>query len=608
MVEISEKKNCTGCCVCVDSCAKNAISLQTDNEGFWYPVVNKELCINCGLCNKVCPVENLPKAKQDNFEKPTCFAAINKNLYIRFDSTSGGVFSALAEKIFREGGLVGGAITDKDFNVSQVLIDKKGDLEKIRSSKYYQSNSTGFYKSVKAALLDGKKVLVCGLPCQMAGLRNYLEKDYENLIIVDLICLCIPSPKVFKKYIEDIERKYESPVVAARCKSKELGWRKLTQVFELKDGRHIYQTHDENPFQYFYMSTRTSCRPSCYDCKFKGFPRIADISIGDFWEGWNGKKNPVYTKEFKKEFDNDLGTSVIIVNSKKGLDYLNTAKGSMKIQEIPFETVLPGNKALTNSISHSIIDRDEYFENLDKYCFSDLYNHYKNKTLTIKQKIKKILKRYLSLLKNYKVNLYSYIKLISLNGFVKVFFSFQNLILPLKYSTIRLSNKKNIHLNKGNITIGTKRVKGSKLETRFLIEGNGKLDINGNVSIAYGSDVEIFDGGHLELGYCWTNINFELICSDHIKIGNYVGIGRNVCIRDNNGGHYINRPFYKESRPVIIEDKAWIASNVTIMPGVTVGEGAIIGANSFVTENVPPYTMVSGNPAKVIDEDILFKQ
>lgn len=608
MIEISEKKNCTGCCACVDTCGKNAISLQIDNEGFWYPVVNKELCVNCGLCDKVCPIENMPKAKKENFEKPICFAAINKNLYVRFDSTSGGLFSALADKTFRDGGLVGGAITDEEFNVSQVLIDNKSELEKIRSSKYYQSNSTGFYKSVKSALIGGKRVLACGLPCQMAALRNYLGKDYENLIIVDLICLCIPSPKVFKKYIEDVGEKYGSPVVAAKCKSKELGWRKLTQLFELKDGRHIYQTYGENPFQFFYMNTRTSCRPSCYDCKFKGFPRIADITLGDFWEGSDNKPNPVYTKEFKKEFDNDLGTSVVIVNSKKGLDYLNAAKGSMKIKEIPFETVLPGNKALTYKIAPSSINRTEFFENLDKYSFSELYKQYSNKSLNLKQKIKKLLRRYILLFRYYNFNLHSYMKLISLNGFRKTFFSYKNLIIPLKYSIIRLSNKNNIHLNNGNLTIGTKRVKGSKLETRLLTEGNGRIDVNGNASIAYGSDVEIFDGGHLELGYCWTNINFELICSEHIKIGNYVGIGRNVCIRDNNGGHYINRPFYKESRPVIIEDKAWIASNVTIMPGVTVGEGAIIGANSFVTENVPPYTMVSGNPAKIVDEAVLFKQ
>ncbi|CAM4171125.1 Coenzyme F420 hydrogenase/dehydrogenase, beta subunit C-terminal domain [Treponema peruense] len=604
MIKILDKKNCTGCCACVDICAKSAITLQTDNEGFWYPSINESLCVNCGLCNKVCPVENIPKAKQENFEKPACFAGINKNLYVRFDSTSGGLFSALADRTFREGGLVGGAITDEDFNATQVLIDKKSDLEKLRSSKYYQSNASGFYKSVKAALLSGKKVLVCGMPCQMAALRNFLGKDYENLIIVDLICLCIPSPKVFKKYIEDVGEKYGSPVVATKAKCKELGWRKLTQLFILEDGRHIYQPHDENPFQFFYMNTKTSCRPSCYDCKFKGFPRIADITIGDFW---GGKNNHVYTKEFKKEFDNDLGTSVVIVNSQKGLDYLNACRSSLKIKEIPFETVLPGNVALLHSIPSSTINREEFYENLDKHTFTELFNIYNKKNLSGKQRLKKILKRYYGLFKHYKFNVFSYFRLIVFNGFVKTFFSDKNLIIPLKKSICRFANKKNINLNGGDLIIGTKRVKGSNLETRFIVEGSGKVDVKGKVSVGYGADIEVFDGGHLEMGYCWSNINNEIICANSIKIGNYVGMGRNVCIRDNNGGHFINRPFYKDSRPVMIEDKAWICSNVTIMPGVTIGEGAIVGENSFVTENVPPYTMVSGNPAKIVDTDVLYK-
>ena len=604
MIKILEKKDCTGCCACVDVCPTKAISLKTDIEGFWYPSVDSSLCVNCGACNKVCPVETMPKVKAENFSIPKCFAAINKNLYVRFDSTSGGLFSALADRIFREGGLIGGAATDEDFNATQILIDDKSDLEKLRSSKYYQSNANGFYKSVKAALIAGRKVLVCGMPCQMAALRNFLGKDYDNLIIVDLICLCIPSPKVFKKYIESIGEQYGSSVVETKAKCKELGWRKLTQLFVLENGRHIYQTHDENSFQYFYMNTRTICRPSCYDCKFKGFPRIADITIGDFW---GGKNNPVYTAEFEKEFDNDLGTSVVIVNNQKGLDYLNTVKGSLKIKEIPFETVLPGNRALSYPIAQSTINRDEFFNKLDKQSFTELTKIYKASIkLSLKQRIKKILKRYYKLLKFYRLDVILYLKLSSLNGFFKVFFSDKHLIMPLKHTIYRFADKKNITLD-GDLIIGTKRIKGSKLETRFVVEGSGKLDIKGNVSVGYGADIEVFDGGHLEMGYCWSNINNEIICANSIKIGNYVGIGRNVCIRDNNGGHFINRPFYKDSRPVVIDDKAWICSNVTIMPGVTIGEGAIVGENSFVTENVPPYTMVSGNPAKIVDRDVLYK-
>jgi len=603
MIQISDKKDCTGCCACVDVCPKGAISLKTDIEGFWYPVVNERICVQCSLCDKVCSVKNVPKVKADNFEKPVCFAAINKNLYVRFDSTSGGVFSALADGTFRQGGCVGGAADDEQFNARQILVESKEDLSKLRGSKYYQSDASGFYQNVKECLDNGKKVLTCGTPCQMASLRNFIGKDYANLIIVDFICLCIPSPKVFKKYIESIGEKYGSTVVSTRAKSKELGWRNLTQKFTLENGKHKFQVHKDNSFQYFYMKTRTVCRPSCYDCKFKGFPRISDITIGDFWVN---KQNPVSTSTFKKEFDNDLGTSVIIINNQKGLDYVDSCKSALKLKEISLNDILPGNLALSYPIANSTINRDVFFKQLDERTFSDVEKMYIKENTDVKILLKRWVKRYYRLYRHFGFNMLSYFRLIQFNGLIKTFFSLKSLILPLKFSICHIANKKNIHLC-GDLTIGTKRVKGSRLETRFIVEGSGILKLNGDVSFGYGSDIQVFDGGHLELGHCWSNMNTEIVCAGKITIGNNVAIGRNVSIRDNNGGHYINRPFYKDVRPVSIEDNVWICSNVTIMPGVKIGEGAIIGQNSFVMENVLPYTMVSGNPAKVVDQEVLHK-
>ena len=596
MIEILDKHKCSGCGACLDVCPKNAISMSVDKEGFWYPKVDKEKCVDCSLCNKVCPIEH--KVEAEMFAKPECYAAVNKNLFVRFDSTSGGAFSALANYMFKQKGVVGGAATDSEFNAHQILIHNKSDLEKIRSSKYYQSDATGFYQDVETQLKTGKPVLVCGSPCQMAGLRGYLRKDYEKLIIVDFICLCMPSPKVFKKYIQHIEQTYGFKVVETKAKCKELGWRNLTQMFVLENGSHVYQTHDNNPFQFFYMTSRTCVRPVCYECPFKGFPRCADITIGDYWQKEKSNNNWDYIKNF----DYDAGTSIILANNTKGLAYLEKCKSSLKLQKVSLDSVLEGNFALTVPIKPSTIDRDKFFEELERIPFGELYNRYKS---NFKNSIKDRLKKYYRIVKQLRANLPLYYQLLKYNGLKNIISKDKALIIPLKYSRLSFDNLRNIKIN-GNLVVGTKRLKKSHRETILFVEDSASLTVNGKVEVGYGSDIEVFKGGKLTLGRCWMNCNAEIICTNSISIGNYVGIGRNVSIRDNNGGHLVNRPYYKDERPVVIEDKVWICSNATIMPGVTIGQGAIIGEGAFVTENVPPYCMVSGNPAKVIDKDVLF--
>ncbi len=213
MINITNKIDCCGCNACIDVCNHSAISLEKDIEGFWYPKVDENICTNCGLCDKVCPILNVSELKKNDFEKPECNVAIHKNLEVRFDSTSGGIFSALAEKMYRDNGYVGGAIFNEDFSVKHYISKEKEDLPSLRSSKYLQSDASGLYKNVKKLLTSGEKVLVCGCPCQMAALRSFLRKDYENLIIVDFICLGVNSPKVFRKYLDYLEDRFQSKVV-----------------------------------------------------------------------------------------------------------------------------------------------------------------------------------------------------------------------------------------------------------------------------------------------------------------------------------------------------------------------------------------------------------
>lgn len=595
MIQIKNKVDCCGCNACGDICGKQAITFMTDNEGFWYPEVDMEKCVDCGLCEKVCPIININDLKKNDFNEPICYAAEHKNIEVIFDSTSGGLFSALAEIMYRSKGYVGGAVFNEDFTVRQYISNNKEDLPKLRSSKYLQSNLEGFYKQVKQLVTEGEQVLVCGTPCQMAALRSYLRKDYENLIIADFICRGINSPKVWLKYIASFEERYGSPVVYAKAKSKEYGWRNLTQKVILADGRHLYETKDQNDFTKGYLRTNAYCRPSCYDCKFKGFPRIADITLADFWG----------IEKVDKSMDKNLGTSLVMVNSKKGETFFEKAKARAKAIPVPFESILPGNKALTEPLPPSKVNREEFFADLDKMTFTELAGKYfKNRPLTFKERLRKLIKsclHYGGMLRE-GLSLYKFLKYNSLKAILC-----GQYFAPYKHTSIQIDKHSTLVI-KGDFTLGYKRVKGSKLESRLLVEKEGTLEVDDRFNVYYGADIEVFKNAKLVIkGGGGANINFTCICGEYIEIGKNVQIGRGVTIRDNNGSHYINRTGYKNTRPVIIGDKAWLCEGCTIMPGVKVGEGAIVGAHAFVTQNVPAHSVVSGNPAQVVDTDVLWK-
>jgi len=352
MINIQNKVDCCGCNACGDVCAHGAITFKTDNEGFWYPEVDMQKCIDCGLCEKVCPIINVKELKKNDLPESICYAAEHKNLEVVFDSTSGGLFSALADIMYKSGGYVGGAVFNEDFkSVRQFISNDKKDLPRLRSSKYLQSSLEGFYSQVKDLLKAGEKVLVCGSPCQMAALRAFLRKDYDNLIIADYICRGINSPKVWGKYIDSFEERYGSKVVYCKAKSKEYGWRNLTQKVILEDGRHMYETLDQSNFTQGYLRTNAYCRPSCYDCKFKGYPRIADITLADFWG----------IDKIDKKMEKNLGTSLVMINSKKGKLFFEDVKNKINYFQVPFEKAEQGNPALNKPLAAPLVDRKEFF-------------------------------------------------------------------------------------------------------------------------------------------------------------------------------------------------------------------------------------------------------
>lgn len=597
MIQIENKSLCCGCNACGDVCVSQAIRFKIDKEGFWYPQVDKTKCTNCALCVRVCPILNTDSLKKNDFEEPVCFAAEHKNIEIVFDSTSGGLFSALADRMYKKGGYVGGAIFESDFSIKHFISDNKKDLPALRSSKYAQSDLSGFFKKVKRLVKNDEDVLVCGCPCQMAALRAYLKNDYPNLIIADFICRGINSPKAMKKYLDTFEERYGSPVVYSKAKSKEYGWRSLTHKVVLANGKTYYETKDNNLFTKGYLSTGVFCRPSCYECRFKGFPRISDITLADYWG----------IEKVKNSLDKDLGTSLVMINSKKGLDYFETIKPHINYIQTSFQSTLLGNLALIKPLDAPKVSRLDFFEDLDRMTFTEIAQKYivDKSSGSKKQLIKRYLKELIKIVRETRLHARPLYQLVKYNGLKKLFS--HRYLLPSTHCVIDVKRGAKLDV-RGISCIGSKKIKRSKVETRLLIEKGASLIIGDNTGFMAGSTIEVFSGGILKMGdNGGSNVNCTIVCAEKIEIGNHVRIGRNVTIRDNNGNHYLNRQGYKNSRPVIIEDKVWLCEGCTIMAGVKIGQGAIVGANAFVTSHVPPYTLVAGNPARVLDKDILWK-
>lgn len=610
MIYITNKADCCGCNACGDICPKNAITFNTDIEGFWYPEVNKEKCIDCGLCEKVCPELHISELKKNDYERPkNAIAAIHKNMRIRWDSTSGGAFSALAEGMYKKGGYVGGAIYTENFTVRNYISNNPADITKLRSSKYLQSNAEGLYKEIKSLLLKGEHVLVCGTPCQMTALRSFLKKNYDNLIIVDFICRGVNSPKVYRKYLDSLENKYGGKVVYVKAKNKELGWRSLTRKVVFDNGKSYYGVSMIDDFRRGYH-TNVYCRPSCYSCNYKDFPRISDITIADFWGIENVDSN----------LDNNIGTSMILLNSQKGEQYFEEIKNILEYKIVPLESTFKGNIALFKSINQPTIDRNSFFADLEKKGFDFVTQKYfplKERTSipSFKQKVKNKLKPYYILYKKFGWDIKAWKNFKRLNyrnGTKGANLNQGNVIYTMPGSVYDIHPSAKINIEAGFL-YGNAPIKGMKIPTCLKMTSNTTLNIhggpltrygNGPYNLRYGAYIEIVNGGTLTIGQGATNVGLTIMCAKEIIIGNGVRIGRNVSIRDWNGPHVIISDSYKNHAPVHIKDHVWLCTGCTIMPGVTIGEGSVVAANSTVTKDVPPHSLVGGSPAKVLKSNI----
>lgn len=353
-IEIKEKKDCCGCNACYNICPQNCIIMKPDKEGFSYSKIDTKKCIECGLCAKVCPIKN---ANQHNTGEPDAYACINLNEEMRLKSSSGGIFILLAKKILAKGGIVYGAAFNSNAEVEHIRIEKESDLWKILGSKYLQSNMSITPKKVKEDLNRNQVVLFSGTPCQCAGLKRFLGKNYDKLYIIDFICHGVPSPAVWKDYLKALELKFEEKRDTKKMPSfrdKTKGWSHFSVKIPFQNSK-LYRKKFGNDLYMRTFLKNISLRPSCYHCSFKPSFNISDITLGDFW----GIK-----KCLPKMFD-DKGTSAVFVNSQKGKYLFQEISDEIKYQRVDYSMIAKHNSAVYNSVKEPEI-RKTFFNNYQK--------------------------------------------------------------------------------------------------------------------------------------------------------------------------------------------------------------------------------------------------
>lgn len=326
-IRILPEERCCGCAACFNSCPVNAIEMRENEDGFLYPYVKEGVCINCGKCVRACP-ELTPEFS--NRKEPACYAAYAEDA-VRMKSSSGGIFTLLAESVLEKGGCVCGVVMDEDFTAVHKIIHTKEELAGMRGSKYVQSRVGTAYREVKKLLEEGKQVLFCGVPCQVAGLKGFLSREYENLLTADVVCHGVPSPGVFRKYRMET---YGDQLADFQFRTKEFGHNCNHCIATLKNGKRVVGNQENDAYERAFH-TSLMLRSSCGECSFAPTPRQGDLTLGDFWH--IGKYNP--------DFPDEKGISLVLLNSERGENVWKEIRPRLKFCEpVPVEFTLKHNR------------------------------------------------------------------------------------------------------------------------------------------------------------------------------------------------------------------------------------------------------------------------
>ncbi len=334
MVQIHNKLDCCGCTACVSVCPKSCITMKEDKEGFLYPEADRGVCINCGACIAVCPIRHIGHS----ISPIQCYAVKNKDNEVLKNSSSGGGFSMLAQYTLQEKqGVVFGAMWDGG-RVIHGDVKCVDDLHKIRGSKYVQSDLRDTLRKAEVFLKEGRFVMFSGTPCEIAGLKSFLRKEYENLLTVDIACHGVPSPMVLSMYLNELKRNYRTDSLRLNFRDKKTGW--ATYSVSAWDGEKcLFSEHAmHNVYMNGYLHELFS-RPLCYDCPFKSFKSGSDITLADFWG----------IKKVLPSYNSSEGVGLVIVNTNIGTKIIADAADKSELIRVDFQDAVRENVALFHS-------------------------------------------------------------------------------------------------------------------------------------------------------------------------------------------------------------------------------------------------------------------
>lgn len=378
----SDKFSCYGCYACYESCPTGAITMEEDFEGFKYPIIDQSKCIHCGICESKC-IYNNEKLLQKENNYPIVYALFNKKLDIVKESTSGGVFISFAKHFIEKNGYVVGVKYNKNMEVIHDFANTIEECKAFSGSKYVRSDISGVFRKVKKLLEQKIMVLFTGTPCQIAGLRSFLGKDYNNLLCLEIICRSNPSPKVFAKYIEYLNDKVKSKVIGFKFRDKSSGWTKPEIKIIFDNGFEIKEPARLNNFNRAFSNSIMS-RPSCYSCEFTKENRVGDITIGDFWG----------IDKIDPEIHENLGTSLMIINNKKGFEIFDKIKKDFNYKEKNIEEAFLYNHRFPIQLNEK---RETFFQKIDSEnifvllrSFNDLVKDKKSKKVVAPTLNKKV--------------------------------------------------------------------------------------------------------------------------------------------------------------------------------------------------------------------------
>lgn len=365
MIKINDEKDCCGCWACYNVCPKHCISMVEDKEGFRYPKVNIDKCIDCGLCEKVCP---LLKPKMNDEVPINNYVVQQKDKDVLRTSTSGGFFTAIAKYAIEKGGVVFGAAFDNDMELRHSYSETFEECKRFRGSKYVQSLIGDTYKQAKSFLDAGRIVVFSGTPCQIAGLYGFLRgREYDDLVTVDLVCHGVPSPLLFRKYISFHEKKNNSKVINYLSRDKYYGYDYSTAtIFFGNDKKQYHKGMEADIMLRLYFKNICS-RPSCYSCHFKTLNRVSDFTIFDCWNAQSVSKN------FSRN-----GATNVFIHTKKGQFVFDKIKEDFLFASFEINSIIERDGLMIKHFVPVNSKREDFFNDLNKQDMTYIENKYLN--------------------------------------------------------------------------------------------------------------------------------------------------------------------------------------------------------------------------------------